>query len=89
MVLARVFTWLCEGGICVASIAAEEDISAAQVKAEMLQQISLYLTRCVAKAAARRKPRVYVGAPPCARRCIAEAQLLQPGDDVAFEVKEN
>ena len=64
------------------AIAAEEDISAAQVKAEMLQQISLCLTRCAAKAVVRRKPRVYAGGPPCARRCIADAQLLEHGDDV-------
>ena len=64
-----------------AAIAAEEEVSAAQVKAEMLQQISLCLARCAAKAVVRRKPRVCGGAPPGARRCTAEAQLLQHGDD--------
>ena len=60
-----------------------EEISTAQVKAEMVQQISLSLVRSAATAVLRRKSRVGAGIHPRTRRCIAEAHMLQPGDEVA------
>ena len=63
------------------AIAEEEDVTAAQVKSEMLQQISLCLARSAAKAVARRKCRVHFGMDSSTRRAITEAQLLQPCED--------
>ena len=65
------------------AIAEEEEISDAQVKAKMLQQISVSLARCSAKAVLRRKPRICGRSQPGARRCIAEAQTLKHCDDGA------
>ena len=64
------------------AIAEEEDVTAAQVKGEMLQQISLCLARSAAKAVARRKSRVYTGMGSSTRRAIMEAQMLQPCEDI-------
>ena len=67
-----------------AAIATVEETSTAQVKAEILQKISVSLARSAAKAVTRRRPRVYTEGHACTRRAIAEVRLLQPpGDEEA------
>ena len=64
------------------TIASEEETSVAEVKADMLQALSVSLARSAAKAVTRRKPRVHTGIDTGTRRTIAEVQLLQSPDDL-------
>ena len=67
-----------EATICriAAAIAANEDGCAAQVKAEILQSISLSLARSVAKAIRRRRPPTGDGFYSRCRRSSVEASTL-------------
>ena len=59
-----------------AAVAANEDSCAAQVKAEMLQSISLSVARSVARAIRRRRPPAAGGIFGCSRRQSVETATL-------------
>ena len=59
------------------AIATAEDTSPSEVKAEMLQHISLSLARSAAKAVMRRRPRLIGKRHTAASRFMSETRLLQ------------
>ena len=65
------------------AIANVEETSAAEVKSEMLQKISLSLARSAAKAVMRRRPRLFAGRCTQASKFISESRYLE--DDDAME----
>ena len=60
-----------------AAVSASDEASVAEVKAEMMQQISLCLARSVAKAIRRRRPAVANSAHSSVRRQAMEAATLE------------
>ena len=60
------------------AVAANEDAEAAEVKAEMLQTISLSLARSVAKAVRRRRPTASGSLQGGGRRQAVETAVLEP-----------
>ena len=68
-----------------ASVAASEEASVSEVKAEMMQQISLCLARSVAKAIRRRRPAVPNSAHSVVRRQAVEAETLEAEDGFQYQ----
>ena len=64
------------------AIASEEETTAAEIKSDMLQTISVSLARSAAKTVMRRKPRICSGSQTSRRRTIAEVQLLEDPNDL-------